>query len=109
MAEVRIDKLLRQFNVSLDDLLDFLKEQGISVGPLLNAKISDELLPSLNKRFGQDPDLADADNQFAAKNGVADQLSFQPTHGIAEAMSKRNFSYVESTLGGALYFKRGGT
>lgn len=54
MAEIRINKLIKQFNIGLSDLVDFLRKQGADIDENPNAKVSDEYLPALNKQFGKD-------------------------------------------------------
>ncbi|MDO5321776.1 MAG: hypothetical protein Q4F39_05265, partial [Bacteroidia bacterium] len=54
MAEIRISKLLRQFNIGLSDLVDFLQKQGVEVEENPNAKVSEEYLPAIEKQFGKD-------------------------------------------------------
>ena len=54
MAEIRINKLLKQFNIGLSDLVEFLRKQGADIEENPNAKISDEFLPSIEKQFGKD-------------------------------------------------------
>ena len=54
MAEIRLSKLLKKFNVGLSDLVSFLQAQGVSVDENPNSKISDEFLPMLEKQFGKD-------------------------------------------------------
>ena len=54
MAEIRINKLIKQYNVGLTDLVTFLKAQGADVDENPNAKVSDEYLPALEKQFGKD-------------------------------------------------------
>ena len=55
MAEIRLSKLAKQFNIGLNTLVDFLNSIGVgveSVNP--NIKISDEYIPELCKEFGED-------------------------------------------------------
>ena len=54
MAEIRLNKLTRQFNIGLQTLVDFLNEKGAGVDPNPNAKVSDEYLPAIEKKFGDD-------------------------------------------------------
>ena len=54
MAEIRISKLLKQFNIGLGDLVEFLRKKGVEVDENPNAKVSDEYLPELQKQFGKD-------------------------------------------------------
>ncbi|MBQ8021834.1 MAG: translation initiation factor IF-2 N-terminal domain-containing protein, partial [Bacteroidales bacterium] len=54
MAEIRLNKLTRQFNIGLQTLVDFLNEKGANVDLNPNAKVSDEYLPAIEKKFGDD-------------------------------------------------------
>ena len=54
MAEIRLNKLTRQFNIGLQTLVDFLNEKGAGLELNPNAKVSDEYLPALEKKFGED-------------------------------------------------------
>ena len=54
MAEIRLNKLLKQFNIGLGDLVAFLQKQGVEVDENPNAKISDEYLAAIEKQFGKD-------------------------------------------------------
>ena len=54
MAEIRISKLLKQFNIGLGDLVEFLRKKGVEIDENPNAKVSDEYLPELHKQFGKD-------------------------------------------------------
>ena len=67
MADIRISKLLRQFNIGLSDLVDFLQKQGVEVDADPNAKVSDEYLPALNKQFGKDLELKQAADKVEVK------------------------------------------
>ena len=67
MAEIRLNKLLRQFNIGLDDLVEFLHNQGVEVDANPNAKVSDELLPAISKQFGKDLELKQAADKVEVK------------------------------------------
>ena len=54
MAEIRLNKIMRQFNIGLQDIVDFLKTQGADVEENPNAKVSDEYMPAIQKQFGAD-------------------------------------------------------
>ncbi|MBO4595899.1 MAG: translation initiation factor IF-2 [Bacteroidales bacterium] len=54
MAEIRLNKLMKQFNIGLQDLVEFLNSQGASIEENPNEKVSDEFLPALEKQFGAD-------------------------------------------------------
>ncbi len=54
MAEIRLNKLTRQFNIGLQTLVDFLNGKGANVEMNPNAKVSEDYIPDLEKAFGGD-------------------------------------------------------
>ena len=60
MAEIRLSKLTKQFSIGLARLVDFLNEQGANVEMNPNAKVSDEYLPAIEAKFGEDQKLKSA-------------------------------------------------
>jgi len=54
MADIRLNKLTKQFNVGLGTLAEFLNSLGANVEENPNAKVSDEYLAELEKKFGDD-------------------------------------------------------
>lgn len=56
MSEIRLNKLMKRFNVGLGDLVQFLHKQGIDVDENPNAKIedTDAIMSSLSKTFAKD-------------------------------------------------------
>ena len=67
MADIRLSKIIRQFNIGLDILVDFLHRQGVEVEANPNAKVSDELLPAIGKQFGKDLELKQAADKVDVK------------------------------------------
>ena len=57
MAEIRLSKLTKQFSIGLQRLVDFLNEKGANVEMNPNAKVSDEYLPAIEAKFGEDQKL----------------------------------------------------
>ena len=57
MAEIRLSKLTKQFSIGLARLVEFLNEKGANVEMNPNAKISDEYLPAIESKFGEDQKL----------------------------------------------------
>jgi len=51
---IRINKVLRELNISLDRAVDFLKEKGITVELNPNAKISEDEYGTLQRQFAGD-------------------------------------------------------
>ena len=67
MAEIRLNKILRQYNIGLGDLVDFLQKQGVEVEDNPNAKISDEYMPLVDKQFGKDLAMKEASEKVDIK------------------------------------------
>ena len=84
MADIRLSKIIRQYNIGLDILVDFLRRQGVEVEVNPNAKVSDELLPAIDKQFGKDLELKQA----------ADKVDVKITE-IIEKSNKRRSRDVE--------------
>ncbi len=57
MAEIRLSKLTKQFSIGLARLVEFLNEKGANVEMNPNAKVSDEYLPAIEAKFGEDQKL----------------------------------------------------
>ena len=47
MGEIRLNKIIRTYNIGLQSLVDFLNSQGVEVDANPNAKISDEHLGAI--------------------------------------------------------------
>ena len=67
MAEIRLSKLTRQFNIGLSTLVDFLTGKGVTVNMDPNAKISDEYLPMIETKFGEEQKLKQDSEKVAIK------------------------------------------
>ena len=57
MAHIRLSKLTKRYNIGLAKLVDFLNSEGISVQMNPNASVSDECIPLIEEKFGQDATL----------------------------------------------------
>ena len=80
MADIRLSKIIRQYNIGLDILVDFLRKQGVEVEVNPNVKVSDELLPAIDKQFGKDMELKQA----------ADKVDVKITEIIEKSNKKRS-------------------
>ena len=61
MGEIRINKLIKKYNIGLDTLVEFLKKQGVEIeegNP--NAKVSEEHIPMLDRQFAKDQAMREA-------------------------------------------------
>ena len=57
---IRINKVLREFNISLERAVDYLKDKGIAIDANPNAKISDAEYGILESQFAVDKDKKEA-------------------------------------------------
>ena len=68
MAEIRLSKLIKQYNIGLDTLVDFLNSKGAGIdSPNPNLKISDTFLDEIHKKFGKDLELKEAAEKVDVK------------------------------------------
>ena len=76
MAEIRLNKIIRTYNIGLQNLVDFLSSKGVEVEANPNAKISDEHLPAIEKQFGKDLELKQASEKVDIKlNEILEKTS----------------------------------
>ena len=54
MAQIRINKVLRELNISLDRAVDFLESKGIEIEKSPNTKISQDVYDTLADEFQTD-------------------------------------------------------
>ena len=59
-ANIRISKVVKEFNIGISTLVDFLNKKGIEVDANPNAKISTEAYEIVAKEFGNEHDLKEA-------------------------------------------------
>lgn len=57
---IRLNKVIKEFNVGLQTVVDFLKKKGFETNASLNEKITDEQYELLRKEFGADKNLRSA-------------------------------------------------
>ena len=62
---IRINKVLRELNISLDRAVEFLKTQSFEIEASPNAKISDEEYAALNKQFSADKGKKEASKEVS--------------------------------------------
>ena len=98
MAEIRLNKLLRQFNIGLDDLVEFLHNQGVEVDANPNAKVSDEHLPAIAKQFGKDLEMKQAADKVEVKiTEILEKSSRRPSREEAEEEEPEQETIIKST------------
>lgn len=67
MAEIRLNKIIRQFNIGLDDLVNFLQKIGVELDANPNAKIDESYMPAISKQFGKDLEIKQAADKVDIK------------------------------------------
>ena len=85
MAEIRLNKIIRTYNIGLQSLVDFLSKNGVEVEANPNAKISDEHLPAIEKQFGKDLELKQASEKVDIKlNEILEKTSKKQQESVKE-------------------------
>ena len=67
MAEIRLNKIFKKYNIGLQTLVDFLNSKGAGIEANPNLKISDEWIPDIEKQFGKDLALKEASEKVDIK------------------------------------------
>ena len=67
MAEVRINKILKDFNIGLSTLTDFLKKKGINDDIRPTSKISEDVYAMVAKEFGKEQLIKEQSKKVAIK------------------------------------------
>ena len=67
MADIRLNKIIRKYNIGVQDLVDFLYKQGAGVDADPNAKVSEDFLPAVAKQFGKDLEMKEASEKVDIK------------------------------------------
>ncbi|MDO5443410.1 MAG: translation initiation factor IF-2 [Bacteroidia bacterium] len=67
MAEIRINKLIRKYNIGLQELVDFLQKQGAQIDANPNAKVSEDYIPALDHHFSKDLAMKEASEKVDIK------------------------------------------
>ncbi|MES2812431.1 MAG: translation initiation factor IF-2 [Bacteroidota bacterium] len=62
---IRINKVLREFNISLERAVDFLKDKGFTIESNPNTKINDEIYNVLSNQFAGDKGNKDASKEVS--------------------------------------------
>lgn len=82
---IRINKVLREFNISLDRAVEFLKEKGIGIDANPNAKISNNEYEILQKQFAGDKGNKEASKEVREeKNKEKEALRLEREREIEE-------------------------
>ena len=99
MADIRLSKLIKQFNIGLDTLVDFLNSRGAGIEDANpNMKVSDEYLPELHKKFGKDLELKEAAEKVDVKlTEILDKASRKSGEEEEEEYEPEKVSVIKSS------------
>ena len=77
MSDIRLNKLVKKYNIGLQDLVNFLNKQGVEVELNPNAKVEEapELLAALTKTSGKDLQERGLSGTVCADNSIAITLA----------------------------------
>ena len=67
MAEIRINKLIKKYNIGLQELVEFLQKQGAQIEMNPNAKVSEDFVPALDRQFSKDLAMKEASEKVDIK------------------------------------------
>ena len=82
---IRINKVLREFNISLERAVDFLKEKGFTIESNPNTKITDEIYNVLSNQFAGDKGNKDASKEVGEeKRKEKEALRLEREHELEE-------------------------
>ncbi|MCL9804859.1 translation initiation factor IF-2 [Flavobacterium amniphilum] len=82
---IRINKVLREFNISLERAVDFLKDKGFTIESNPNTKITDEIYNVLSNQFAGDKGNKDASKEVGEeKRKEKEALRLEREHELEE-------------------------
>ena len=64
---VRLNKVLKEFNVGLQTVVDYLEQEGFAVKNDMNAKLTDDQYQVVRKKFGSDKNLRNEADKLITK------------------------------------------
>ncbi len=64
---IRISKVVKEFNIGIGTLTDFLKKKGIEVDPSPNSKISEEAYALVEKEFDKELQIKEQSRKIILK------------------------------------------
>ena len=98
MAEIRLSKLTKQFSIGLARLVEFLNEKGANVDMNPNAKISDEYLPAIEAKFGEDLKLKKDSEKVTIKLKEIIEMGSKKKPGREEEVPEREVVIKSNAL-----------
>ncbi|MDR0559389.1 MAG: translation initiation factor IF-2 [Prevotellaceae bacterium] len=75
MNSIRISKILKEFNIGISTLVEFLKKKGIGAEANPNGKVSEDVYGLIRAEFGKEHDIKEASKKIPVKMGGASVVS----------------------------------
>lgn len=99
MADIRLDKITRKYNIGLATVIDFLKSKGVFVEPTPKAKVSDELLPLFESAFAVDQkDLSEYERQGQCHTeNISNNNDREPADSSVKLSLEQDIQNIEET------------
>ncbi|WP_447951788.1 translation initiation factor IF-2 [Chryseobacterium koreense] len=79
MPKIRVNKALKEFNISLDRLKDFLKERKIDFDGSLNAQLDESAYDALSGEFAKDSEQKKASHEVVITKVPEEKLEIEPS------------------------------
>ena len=100
MADIRLSKIIKQYNIGLQDLVDFLNKQGAGIEDANpNIKVSDEYIPAVAKQFGKDLEMKVAAEKVDIKlNEILEKATGRKQEKAEEEEELVQETVIKSTL-----------
>ncbi len=100
MADIRLSKIIKQYNIGLQDLVDFLNKQGAGIEDANpNIKVSDEYMPAVAKQFGKDLEMKVAAEKVDVKlNEILEKATGRKQEKQEEEEELVQETVIKSTL-----------
>ena len=98
MADIRLSKLTKQFSIGLAHLVEFLNEKGANVEMNPNAKVSDEFLPAIEAKFGEDQKLKKDSEKVSIKLKEIIEMGSKKKSGSDEEIPEKEVVIKSNTL-----------
>ncbi|MCF0175438.1 MAG: translation initiation factor IF-2 [Bacteroidales bacterium] len=96
MADIRLSKLTRLYNIGLQTLVEFLNEKGAGVEANLNAKVSDEFVPALDAKFAGEKKAKEDSEKVKIK--LKEIIELGNKKNAAAAAAEDDFEPVQETI-----------
>ena len=103
MSDIRLNKLVKKYNIGLQDLVNFLNKQGVEVELNPNAKVEEtpELMAALTKTFGKDLQDKQAAEEVDIKlSKILENTVKKPKEDVEEEEAEQMVTIKTNTLSG---------